>query len=40
MGVLKMICDILTEKQIINALDKGLKSYENLLGVETLEKNR
>lgn len=29
--------DILTDKQLIDGLDKGLKAYENLLGVEVLE---
>lgn len=30
----------LTKEQIIKAIDKGLKGYENLIGMDVLEKNK
>ena len=32
--------EILTKEQLIKAIDKGLKSYENIIGMDVLEKNK
>jgi hypothetical protein len=34
------IQDLLSQSQLLKAIDKGLKSYENLLSAEVLENNK